>query len=139
MSQGAQVPAGRAVVAVLLAGLLGAAASVLVVTHPFTDEGDRDGLRLLGDHSGGPPGQRSFSGVPGEHVPPGWDRGDKDGWHGQSVPPGWSQGDKDGWHGQSVPPGWWKHGEDGERHDDGIPRGRLAPHPKRDHGHGHDR
>jgi hypothetical protein len=64
--------------------------------------------------------------VPGEGEkgrPPGWSRGDKEGWEGgdlppgqqkkiDSRPPGWSKGEKRGWEGKDLPPGQEKKSRD---------------------------
>jgi hypothetical protein len=100
----------RAVSLALVSALLGAGATLLVVKHPFTDEG---GLRLLGSHGPG----RADSG----------------------VPPGWSHGDKTGWRGGSVPPGWAKHDRSASKQHDpddhGKSEDRGGPKDKRDHDH----
>jgi hypothetical protein len=108
---------------VVLSALLGAAAGVAVTTHPFTDEGDR-GPHLLGNNHQGPPQRhRQDPGGRGEHARPGWDRGDKDGWHGRDVPPG-----------------WWKHDDHhpGDRHPGDHQPGDHQP-GKPDKNREHDR
>lgn len=38
-------------------------------------------------------------------VPPGFQKGTKQGWQQGSVPPGWAHGKKTGWQGAHMPPG----------------------------------
>ena len=88
----------RRAASLALAALLGAGATLLVVTQPFTDEGG-GGLRLLGSQAPDGPGHPAAPGQPakpGHAIPPGWSHGNKNGWQGGSVPPGWAKHDKSG-------------------------------------------
>ncbi len=134
MGEARVISARRAVSGAVVSALLGASAATLVMTHPFTDEGD-GGLRLLGTHHA--------RGASDGHPPPGWSHGDdrdQDGWRGNGVPPGWSHGDKDGWKGSGVPPGWSRHGLPEKHQDAAQQHGQKdKQHGQKDKKHEHDR
>ena len=121
MDDARMVTSRRAASLALVCALLGAGAALLVVTHPFTDEGD-GGLRPLGSHG---PGRFDAPGGPGEP--------------GGALPPGWSHGDKDGWKGGSVPPGWAKHDRSGTKEHGPDERGKSEGRGQSKDKHDHDR
>jgi hypothetical protein len=57
-------------------------------------------------------------------LPPGWDKGNKNGWDGRDTPPGWSQGEKNGW-ADNMPPGLAKDREgQGDKTPPGLAKGK---------------
>lgn len=130
MADSAPSVARRTVVVAVASALLGAGATALVLTHPFTDEGRLLSSPFGAGHRVGPP-------IVDGRVLPGWARhrdtneddgqngqdqrhedDRSDGWKHGGLPLGWSHGDKSGWKGGSTPPGWAHHKDKRlDRHD----------------------